>query len=123
MVSGRWTKPSGPGSTDAPRSAGTLDDASRLYSALLKHFETKPDDLNLLNGKFMLGVLHVEDDTVYATHSGKSNEKFYKTVCEKLGFIYCQKPNFTASNTFKTRGGEPVTAIQPNQLSTCAAPN
>ena len=85
-----WTPPK-PGERDAmdminyPRGQGTLADVQALYQALLATQGSARSGFGQ-STQVMIGVLHCEDDTVFAAHSGSARADF-ETVARRLGFV------------------------------------
>ncbi|WP_457425342.1 hypothetical protein [Roseateles sp. P5_E7] len=68
----------------------------------------------------MIGVLQVADkNTVYASHSSKKLDTFFKSLCDGLGFVYCPPLALPILN----RRGEPVPNDSVQNFDyQCAAP-
>ncbi|EPX56234.1 hypothetical protein D187_007576 [Cystobacter fuscus DSM 2262] len=110
---------------DAPRLEGTIQDALRLYQALMNKegLTVKGDKMALGYSDTtaeMIGVLQVADsDNVYASHSGQHSNAGFAKVAESLGFIYAGPVTGTVRNR---SGAQAARSAQDVSQYKCAAP-
>ena len=120
-----WTPPK-PGSRDAmnmvnfPRGQGTLADVLRLYEAL----KAKGGSVGkgfASGAQVMIGVLHCEDDTVFAAQSGAPRMGF-DDVAKGLGFVPARPKDMELPLRNRTGNVAAYALQKQHQELKCAAP-